>query len=193
MGNKRSTLQKNSGAFLPATPSALQAHLVLRDHQSNLGFTVKMVAKRPRRSPRKSQGNPVEASPRKTSSRRTSEQSEQTDSLDLTASHRSQEEEEEDADIVRILIATDNHVGYMEKDPVRGKDSINTFREILRIGKERDVDFILLGGDLFHENRPSRTTLFQVMGALREYTLGDKPVSVELLSNPYDGQAEGFE
>lgn len=151
-----------------------------------------MVAKRPRRSPRKSQGNPVEASPQKTSSRRTSEQSEQTDSLDLTASHRSQEEEE-DADIVRILIATDNHVGYMEKDPVRGKDSINTFREILRIGKERDVDFILLGGDLFHENRPSRTTLFQVMGALREYTLGDKPVSVELLSNPYDGQAEGFE
>lgn len=54
------------------------------------------------------------------------------------------------------------------------------------------VDFILLGGDLFHENKPSRTTLHQVMGLLREYTLGDKPISIELLSDPSDGAAEGY-
>jgi double-strand break repair protein MRE11 len=39
----------------------------------------------------------------------------------------------------RILIATDNHVGYNERDPVRGQDSINTFREILELAKERQV------------------------------------------------------
>ena len=39
---------------------------------------------------------------------------------------------------------------------LRGKDSLDTFEEILKIGKENEVDFILLGGDLFHENRPPR-------------------------------------
>lgn len=39
----------------------------------------------------------------------------------------------------RILIATDNHVGYNERDPIRGQDSMNTFREILEIAKERKV------------------------------------------------------
>jgi double-strand break repair protein MRE11 len=93
----------------------------------------------------------------------------------------------------RILIATDNHLGYAEKDPVRGQDAINTFREILEIAREQDVDFILLAGDLFHENRPSRTCLHQTIALLRQYTFGDKPVSFELLSDPMDGAAPGYE
>ena len=40
---------------------------------------------------------------------------------------------------------------------------------------------LLLGGDLFHENRPSRTSLFQTISALREYTMGPRPVSLELI------------
>lgn len=93
---------------------------------------------------------------------------------------------------IKILLATDNHVGFMERDSVRGQDSINTFREILQLAVARDVDMILLGGDLFHENHPSRGTLRQVMACIREYCMGDKPVSLELLSDPNDGQAEGF-
>lgn len=54
------------------------------------------------------------------------------------------------------------------------------------------MDFILLGGDLFHENKPSRECLYQVTALLREYTLGDKPVQIELLSDPSEGQASGF-
>lgn len=61
---------------------------------------------------------------------------------------------------------------------MRGQDSINTFREILEIARDAEVDFILLGGDLFHENRPSRSCLHQTIALLREYTLGDKPISV---------------
>lgn len=56
----------------------------------------------------------------------------------------------------------------------------------------RQVDFILLGGDLFHENKPSRECLYQVTALLREYTLGDKPVQIELLSDPSEGNAPGF-
>ncbi|WOO79406.1 Double-strand break repair protein MRE11 [Vanrija pseudolonga] len=92
----------------------------------------------------------------------------------------------------RILLATDNHIGYAEKDPIRGQDAINTFREILQLAVEEQVDFILLAGDLFHENKPSRTCMHQTIALLRQYTLGDKPISFELLSDPMDGSTPGF-
>lgn len=43
------------------------------------------------------------------------------------------------ANTIRILVSTDNHVGYNERDPVRGDDSWKTFHEIMTIAKERDV------------------------------------------------------
>jgi double-strand break repair protein MRE11 len=51
---------------------------------------------------------------------------------------------------------------------------------------------VLLAGDLFHENRPSRETLYQVMAILREYCMNDRPVQIELLSDPEEGKAAGF-
>jgi len=44
-----------------------------------------------------------------------------------------------DSDTIRILLATDNHVGYNERDPIRGDDSWKSFHEVLCIAKERDV------------------------------------------------------
>lgn len=45
------------------------------------------------------------------------------------------------------------------------------------------VDFILLGGDLFHENKPSRKTLHSTMALFRKYCMGDKPCQLEFLSD----------
>jgi hypothetical protein len=42
-------------------------------------------------------------------------------------------------DTIRILLATDNHIGYLERDPIRGQDSINTFKEILQLAVKNDV------------------------------------------------------
>lgn len=42
-------------------------------------------------------------------------------------------------DTIRILLATDNHIGYLERDPIRGQDSINSFREILQLAVKNDV------------------------------------------------------
>ncbi|KAH9937834.1 DNA repair exonuclease [Epithele typhae] len=95
-------------------------------------------------------------------------------------------------DTIKIMLATDNHIGYMERDPIRGQDSINAFKEVLQLAVKHEVDLILLAGDLFHENRPSRECLFQVMALLREYTLGDRPIQVELLSDPDEGKAAGY-
>ena len=93
------------------------------------------------------------------------------------------------ADTIRILVATDNHVGYNERDPVRGDDSWRSFHEIMCLAKERDVDMVLLAGDLFHENKPSRKSMYQVMRSLRMNCYGDKPCELEMLSDA----SENFE
>ena len=51
-------------------------------------------------------------------------------------------------DIASILlsfvhVATDNHVGYLEKDQIRGTDSLEAFEEVLRIAQERQASSTL--------------------------------------------------
>ncbi|ONH74075.1 Double-strand break repair protein MRE11 [Pichia kudriavzevii] len=92
-------------------------------------------------------------------------------------------------DTFRILLTTDNHVGYMENDQIRGDDSWKTFAEILSIGRERDVDFILQGGDLFHVNSPTKKSYYHVMRSLREHCWCDKPIEYKLVSDPSDAMA----
>lgn len=96
------------------------------------------------------------------------------------------------ADCIRIMLATDCHIGVHGRDPTRSHDSLDTFREVLELAVKHDVDMILLAGDLFHENRPSRECFYETCALLRQYTFGDKPVSIELLSDPDDGKAPGF-
>lgn len=38
-----------------------------------------------------------------------------------------------------FVVATDNHIGYMEKDPVRHNDSLEAFEEVLKIAKSQNV------------------------------------------------------
>ncbi|EAR84214.2 ser/thr phosphatase family protein (macronuclear) [Tetrahymena thermophila SB210] len=73
----------------------------------------------------------------------------------------------------KILVATDNHVGYKENDPIRGNDSFEAFEEVLKIAKSEKVDFLLLGGDLFHETNPSQQCLYKMLNLLGNYVLGD--------------------
>ena len=41
--------------------------------------------------------------------------------------------------MINILVATDLHLGYLEKDPIRGEDSFATFNEVFQIANERKV------------------------------------------------------
>lgn len=87
-----------------------------------------------------------------------------------------------DDNIIRILISTDNHLGYMEKDPIRCNDSLAAFEEALYTAKKSKADFTLLAGDLFHENKPSRRTLHGCIELLRKYCYGGDPVYIEMLN-----------
>ncbi|RHY12149.1 hypothetical protein DYB25_003404 [Aphanomyces astaci] len=84
---------------------------------------------------------------------------------------------------IKILISTDNHLGYNENDAIRGKDSFRSFEEMLAIGGREGVDFVLLAGDLFHHNKPSRATMYRTMSILRTYCLGDGTINFQILSD----------
>lgn len=45
------------------------------------------------------------------------------------------------SDTLRILVATDCHLGYMEKDEIRRHDSFKAFDEICSIAEEKQVSF----------------------------------------------------
>jgi len=70
--------------------------------------------------------------------------------------------EDSSSSILKILLSTDNHLGYCERDPIRSRDSFAAFEEMLQIARMNKVDLVLLSGDLFHENKPSRKTLHTV-------------------------------
>ncbi|RAL44580.1 hypothetical protein DM860_003339 [Cuscuta australis] len=90
---------------------------------------------------------------------------------------------EAEKDTLKILVATDCHLGYLEKDEIRRHDSFRSFDEICSIAEKNKVDFLLLGGDLFHENKPSRTTLVKAIEILRRYCLNDRPVQFQVVSD----------
>ncbi|KAL1384566.1 hypothetical protein pipiens_003340 [Culex pipiens pipiens] len=86
-------------------------------------------------------------------------------------------------DTMKILIASDVHLGYNEKDVIRGEDSFIAFEEVLQHALENDVDAVILGGDLFHIANPSTNTLNRCTRLLKTYMLGDKPIKLEFLSD----------
>nr|WPK49564.1 MRE11 [Echiniscus testudo] len=85
---------------------------------------------------------------------------------------------------MRILIATDCHLGVRDREPLVSEDALRTFEEIMQIAQHKDVDMLLMAGDLFHQNRPSRQTVCRTVEILEKYCLGPRPVAVRFLSNP---------
>ncbi|XP_022122611.2 double-strand break repair protein MRE11 [Pieris rapae] len=86
-------------------------------------------------------------------------------------------------DTLRVLIASDIHLGYHENDAIRGEDSFTSFEEVLSLAVQYDADFILLGGDLFDQAKPSPSCMYKCTQIIRKYCLGDKPINIEVLSD----------
>ena len=95
-------------------------------------------------------------------------------------SQNSQNGEKDDPSSFRIMIASDNHLGYLENDQIRGDDSFNTFEEILKITRSEQVDFLLLGGDLFHHHNPSKKTIIRTSNILQRYVYGQREHKYEV-------------
>ncbi|KAL7067821.1 putative serine/threonine protein phosphatase [Cryptosporidium serpentis] len=85
-------------------------------------------------------------------------------------------------DIFRILVCTDTHAGYKERDRIRCNDSLNTLEEIFIIANNENVDLVLHSGDLFDVAKPSKSTLYKVMNLFRKYCLGNKKINFEYMN-----------
>lgn len=59
-------------------------------------------------------------------------------------------------------------------------------------GTASQVDIVLLGGDLFHDNKPSRTTLVRAMEILSKYCLKPKPIAFKVLSDEAKAFVSGY-
>ena len=42
---------------------------------------------------------------------------------------------------------------------------------------------VLIAGDLFHENKPSRRTMYTTMEIIRRYCMGPNPVRIQIISD----------
>lgn len=47
-------------------------------------------------------------------------------------------------DTLRVMISTDNHLGFAERDNVRGMDSFSAFEEVLYLSKRFNCDMVLV-------------------------------------------------
>ena len=89
-----------------------------------------------------------------------------------------------DDDTIRIIVSTDNHLGYCERDAVRGYDSFCALEEVLYLARHYQADLVLLAGDLFHDNKPSRRTLYKTMQLFRKYCMGPNPIQIQVRNPP---------
>eukprot|EP00917_Polyrhabdina_sp_WS-2016_P013946 GHVP01030426.1.p1 GENE.GHVP01030426.1~~GHVP01030426.1.p1 ORF type:complete len:663 (+),score=148.67 GHVP01030426.1:2039-4027(+) len=83
----------------------------------------------------------------------------------------------------RIFVATDNHIGYKERDGIRGDDSFLAFEEILFLARSLKSDFMIQGGDLFDLNKPSRNTIFRTTQMIMKYVMGDDDITFDCLND----------
>jgi len=65
--------------------------------------------------------------------------SDQSDNEDQSQAPQAAIDNNVDEETLRVLVSTDNHLGYMERDPIRGNDSFAAFEEVLLLAKRHNV------------------------------------------------------
>jgi double-strand break repair protein MRE11 len=75
---------------------------------------------------------------------------------------------------MRIVVCSDVHLGFEEKDPIRKEDSYAAFEEVLQRARGLEADLVLVGGDLFHEQCPSTECFNRTIQLLSRHVLGTR-------------------
>lgn len=90
-----------------------------------------------------------------------------------------------DDNTFRIMITTDNHIGYKETDSYIDIDSYENFKEVMAIcNRLGNVDFMLNSGDLFHDNYFSSKNLNFITNLLVNNCLNDNPITFKTEHKP---------
>lgn len=89
----------------------------------------------------------------------------------------------DESQVLKIAISSCNFLGFADNHSIRKNDSFEAFQEILKKTKKSDLDFLILGGNMFAESSPSEEVLCRTISLLKEAIMGDKPINYEISSN----------
>ncbi|CAD8177206.1 unnamed protein product [Paramecium octaurelia] len=92
---------------------------------------------------------------------------------------------------IKFLVASDNHLGANENvgpKSNRYQDAFEAFEEVLQIATQQNVDFVILGGDLFHEKHPTEHCLLKCVDILQRHVFGDNFGGIQLELNSLNYQ-----
>ncbi|XP_040575293.1 double-strand break repair protein MRE11 isoform X2 [Lepeophtheirus salmonis] len=87
-------------------------------------------------------------------------------------------------DVHDVMSISFQLIGFILKVDVLQYFSFHPVNSIESQLGSQEVDFVLLGGDLFHDNKPSRWAEKRCFDILRSAVLGDSPIKIEFLSDP---------
>ena len=115
--------------------------------------------------------------------------------MESNSANQDESESVTEDDLFSIMISTDNHCGYKERDNVIGQDSFLAFEEVLENAIDYESDFLLLGGDLYHETTPSRLLGYEyiiklelcinkVSKIINTYAFGEQNIQFETYKYP---------
>ena len=87
---------------------------------------------------------------------------------------------------LNFLVATDMHVGHRSENLGVQHDSYVALEEVLATAREKQVDFLLLGGDLFDEVNPAKDCYHRTLAIMSKYVMaGERHSPLEVT---YEGQ-----
>ncbi|CAD8186647.1 unnamed protein product [Paramecium pentaurelia] len=92
---------------------------------------------------------------------------------------------------IKFLVASDNHLGANENvgpKSNRYQDAFEAFEEVLQIATQQNVDFVILGGDLFHEKHPTEHCLLKCVDILQRHVFGDNFGGIQMELNSLNYQ-----
>jgi len=83
---------------------------------------------------------------------------------------------------MKIGIFSDTHLGFEEKGQ-RNKECFSNLEQAIQLCIEKEVDFVVLPGDVFHDPTPSHNTLFSAIKSFSEAKKGSSKVKLSIKKN----------
>jgi len=74
------------------------------------------------------------------------------------------------ADVLRMVVASDLHLGYECHDALQFEEPFEAFEEVLRMAVQHRADLVVLTGNIFHSPNPSRRILNRCIELLSRYS-----------------------
>lgn len=84
---------------------------------------------------------------------------------------------------LKVMFATDLHLGYKSQHKIRSNDSFLALQELLQLAQQHDVDILLIGGDMFDVAQPSQDIIYNTMKIMQPFVFSDRFIKFSICSD----------